>query len=50
MSAMTQQIAGIEEAQAALRDSIEQTKQLAGNAKVLLQKHKKTLEADEPAA
>ena len=42
-----QQISEIEATQAALRDSIEQTKGLAEKAESLLQKHKKTLEASQ---
>ena len=42
------EIAEIEATQAALRESIEQTKGLAEKA-ALLQKHKRTLQADQPA-
>ena len=41
------EIAEIEATQAALRESIEATKGLAEKAENLLQKHKRTLEADQ---
>ena len=41
------EIAEIEDAQAALRDSIEATKELAEKAETLLQKHKARVEREE---
>ena len=46
MNKKTKQIQEIEATQKALRDSIEQTKALAGKAEDLLQTHKRTLEAE----
>lgn len=42
------EIAEIEATQAVLRESIEATKGLAERAETLLQKHKKTLQKDQP--